>query len=56
MQTHPFTIFPFQTVDSTNTQALRLAFAHAPDNTCIWAQHQRIGRGRQGTIMAVTTR
>ena len=38
----------FETLDSTNEQARRLAIDGAPDGTVVWAKSQTAGRGRQG--------
>lgn len=38
----------FESLDSTNEQARRLATDGAPDGTVIWARSQTAGRGRQG--------
>ena len=43
-----FTILRFDTIDSTNTEALRQAAAGAPEGLCIIAAEQTAGRGRQG--------
>ena len=48
--THPWAenIHYFDTIDSTNTQAKRLAAAGAPHGTVLIAGHQTGGRGRMG--------
>ena len=38
----------FESLDSTNEQARRLAADGAPDGTVVWAKSQTAGRGRQG--------
>ena len=38
----------FESLDSTNEQARRLATDGAPDGTVVWAKSQTAGRGRQG--------
>lgn len=38
----------YQTIDSTNTEAKRLADAGAPQGTVLVADHQTMGRGRMG--------
>lgn len=43
-----FTILRFDSIDSTNTEALRHARAGADEGICIVARRQTAGRGRQG--------
>ena len=43
-----FTIFEFDELDSTNTEALRRARENAPEGTCVTARRQTDGRGRHG--------
>lgn len=38
----------FDSIDSTNDEAKRLARGGAPDNTLVWARSQSAGRGRGG--------
>ena len=38
----------FESLDSTNEQARRLALEGAPDGTVVWTKRQTAGRGRQG--------
>lgn len=38
----------FETVDSTNTEALKMAREGAPEGTCVVARRQTAGRGRYG--------
>lgn len=38
----------FESLDSTNAQARRMAIDGAPDGTVVWAASQTAGRGRQG--------
>ncbi len=47
---HPWTdrIVVLDEVDSTNTEAKRLALKSAPDGTVVISDHQTGGRGRQG--------
>lgn len=47
---HPWAehVIFFETTDSTNTQAKRLAAAGAPEGTVLIAAHQTAGRGRLG--------
>jgi BirA family biotin operon repressor/biotin-[acetyl-CoA-carboxylase] ligase len=47
-----FTVHRFDSVDSTNTQALKHARRGADEGTCIVAHQQTAGRGRQGRIWA----
>ena len=41
-------IHRFQTLPSTNDEAMRLARAGAPAGTCVVAEEQTAGRGRAG--------
>ena len=43
-----FRLVEMDSVDSTNTEAKRLACAGAADGTIVWAQRQTAGRGRRG--------
>ncbi len=43
-----FTILRFDTIDSTNTEALKQARAGADEGLCIVARQQTAGRGRHG--------
>ena len=45
-----FTVQRFDSVDSTNTEALRNARIGAAHGTCIIARQQTAGRGRQGRV------
>jgi len=42
-------LYAFDSVDSTNTTAAELARAGAPEGTLVVADHQRRGRGREGS-------
>ena len=43
-----FRLAAFATIDSTNSEALRLAAAGAPSGTLVWSRTQTSGRGRRG--------
>lgn len=43
-----YRLVAFESLDSTNEQARRLATDGAPDGTVIWTKIQTAGRGRQG--------
>lgn len=43
-----FTILTFDTIDSTNTEALKQAKAGAKEGLCVVAREQTAGRGRHG--------
>jgi len=45
-----FTILRFNTIDSTNTEALKQARLGAPEGLCIVARQQTAGRGRHGRV------
>lgn len=45
-----FTILNFDTIDSTNTEALRQAKLGADEGLCIVARQQTAGRGRHGRV------
>jgi BirA family biotin operon repressor/biotin-[acetyl-CoA-carboxylase] ligase len=45
-----FTILRFDTLDSTNTEALKQARMGADEGLCIVARRQTAGRGRQGRV------
>jgi len=45
-----FTILRFETIDSTNTEALNQAKRGADEGLCIVAQRQTAGRGRHGRV------
>src|SRR5690349_6586261 len=45
-----FTILRFNSVDSTNLEALRQARLGVDEGTCIIARQQTAGRGRRGRI------
>ena len=44
----PYRLVAFDSVESTNDEAMRLARAGAEDGTLVWAREQTRGRGRQG--------
>ncbi len=44
----PYQLVPFETIDSTNEEAKRLAESDAPEGTVVWAREQSAGRGRRG--------
>ena len=44
----PWQVHWFETIDSTNTQAKRMAQEGAPHGTVLIAGHQTVGRGRMG--------
>jgi len=43
-----YRLVAYETIDSTNDEARRLAAAGAAEGTLIWAREQRLGRGRRG--------
>jgi BirA family biotin operon repressor/biotin-[acetyl-CoA-carboxylase] ligase len=43
-----FAVHALDTIDSTQSEAQRLAAAGAPEGTVVTARHQRAGRGRRG--------
>jgi BirA family biotin operon repressor/biotin-[acetyl-CoA-carboxylase] ligase len=43
-----FNLLSFDSLDSTNTEALKQARAGAPEGLCVVARHQTAGRGRHG--------
>ena len=45
-----FTVHRFDSIDSTNTEALKHARRGADEGTCVVARQQTAGRGRQGRI------
>lgn len=45
-----FTILRFETIDSTNTEALNQAKRGADEGVCVVALQQTAGRGRQGRV------
>lgn len=45
-----FRLASHQTVDSTNSEALRMAAAGAPGGTLVWSRAQDQGRGRRGRV------
>lgn len=47
-----FHLEAFESIDSTNEEALRRARAGAPEGTIIWAREQTGGRGRRGRAWA----
>ena len=44
----PYQLITFETIDSTNEEAKRLAGSDAPEGTVVWAREQSAGRGRRG--------
>jgi BirA family transcriptional regulator, biotin operon repressor / biotin---[acetyl-CoA-carboxylase] ligase len=47
-----FTVFRFDSIDSTNTEALKQARLGADEGVCVVAGHQTAGRGRHGRVWA----
>ncbi len=45
-----FTILRFDTIDSTNTEAINQAKRGADEGLCVAARHQTAGRGRHGRV------
>lgn len=45
-----FTILTFDSLDSTNTEALKQAGQSAPEGLCVVARRQTAGRGRHGRV------
>lgn len=45
-----FTILHFDSIDSTNTEAINQAKKGAPEGLCVVARQQTAGRGRQGRV------
>src|SRR3954463_15424461 len=45
-----FTILRFDSIDSTNTEALKQAHLGADEGLCVIAKQQTAGRGRQGRV------
>lgn len=44
----PFCLHRFETIGSTNDEAMRLLRGDAPDGTLVWAERQTGGKGRMG--------
>ncbi|HER26042.1 MAG TPA: biotin--[acetyl-CoA-carboxylase] ligase, partial [Rhodospirillales bacterium] len=44
----PFRVLAYDTLDSTNEEAKRLAEADTEDGAVIWARVQTAGKGRRG--------
>ncbi len=44
----PFRVLAYDSIDSTNEEAKRLAMADAEDGTVVWARRQTAGKGRRG--------
>ncbi len=44
----PYNLLVYDSIDSTNEEARRLAVDGAPEGTVVWAREQTAGRGRRG--------
>jgi BirA family biotin operon repressor/biotin-[acetyl-CoA-carboxylase] ligase len=50
-----YRVFAFETIDSTNEEARRLATGGDPGNCIVWAKQQTAGRGRRGRTWVSNT-